>query len=531
MFGSVRRYPLMVLVVTLSVALLAAAWALRQQEMFRAVATVTVPLSSAAVGAPSDQYLSSQVLLLQSPEVADRAARIANANLDRQVLTVGDFKGEGSAAEIVPPQASSPGSYGSSIVTVTFSWPSPEVAQAGANALLQAFDDVRSDTIAAEAEGTVAGIEKALQDARTRGQVTDLQNQRTKALVDLEVDLARHPTVAWAAQPQVPVNGNVKRSGAIGLFVGGLVGAGLAFARASRDRSFGRRTDPEVLYEAPLLGELSAGPDLVVAESYRVIAGNLLRLRRVRAERVSVAVLSTTADPRWSAVVANLALAVADGGSRVLAVDADARGVLATYLLPDGRPETGFQDVLAGGSAAVDCIRPSPLAERVSVLGPGGRTGERLTGVSYTRRAKKVLTRASTTYDLVLVGPPDAMQTSVSADLLEACDAAVVLVGSHEPVEDHLELARRLELAEARVVGYVYGELSARALRGRPTRRSVRSALRRVRWSSRPNPHPRPASASADVGHGDTSASDTSPSDTTPSDTSSDEPRPPVSAR
>jgi capsular polysaccharide biosynthesis protein len=166
-FSAMRRYRFMVLAVALMIAAAAGGYALMQTEVYRAGATVTVPQSSLSQGQASDQYLDSQVLLLQSPQVADRAVRIANGALGSNVLTERDFSGQSKSVKITPPEGATPGSYGSNIVTVSFTWPGATVAQVGANALLQAFDDVRSETITAQGQATVAGIEKAIHDART----------------------------------------------------------------------------------------------------------------------------------------------------------------------------------------------------------------------------------------------------------------------------------------------------------------------------------------------------------------------------
>jgi capsular polysaccharide biosynthesis protein len=254
----VRRYWIMVAVIAVLTAGSAVGYTLVVPEVYLAQATVTVPQTSLSEEEASDQYLDSQVLLLKSQEVADRAARIANATLNQKVLSARDFSGEGKSLEIKAPEGASPGSYGASIVTVSFTWPSSRVAQVGANAVLQAFDDVRAAAITAQGEAIVAGIEKAIRDARTEGQRKDLLKQRTQTLVNQQIDLARHPTVAWAAEPQVPINGNSKRSGAIGMVMGTILGAGLAYARASRRRCFEDRFEPATIYDAPLIGEIPA---------------------------------------------------------------------------------------------------------------------------------------------------------------------------------------------------------------------------------------------------------------------------------
>ncbi len=223
----------MVLAIAVLMAAAGVGYSLVQPEVYRSYATITMPQSTLAQGESSDQYFDSQVLL-QSQEVADHAARIANAALNENVLSMRDFAGEGKPLEITPPEGTTPGGFGSSIVALTFTWPSSKVAQTGVNAVLQAFDDVRSADIAAQGTADIAAIERTIRDARTKGQLTDLQNQRTQTIANLQLAMASHPTVAWAPEPQVPINGNSKRSGAIGLLAGLVLGAALAYWLANR---------------------------------------------------------------------------------------------------------------------------------------------------------------------------------------------------------------------------------------------------------------------------------------------------------
>lgn len=477
-FGAVRRYGTMVIAVALITAALAVGYTLVQTEDYRADATFTVPQALLSQGQGSDQYLASQVLLLQSPEVAERAVRIANGALDSDVLDERDFSGADRSLKVVPPEGATPGSYESTIVAVSFTWPDATVAQVGVNALLQAFDDVRSAAITAQGEATVAGIERAINDARTQGQRTDLLNQRTEVLVNQEVDLARHPTVAWAVKPQHPINGNSKNAAAIGLLIGAILGAALAFARASRRRCFEDRLDPSTLYGAPLIGEIpasgmeqalasgiagagplpmTADPDSTVAEAFRFAAGSVERIRAARGPRLSLTFTSTVADARNSAVVANVALAIAESGTRVLVVDADATdGDLTALLLPDSRTTDGFEQVLAGKCAAAKCIEPSPLHEGVAVLGAGTTTSHRVTGAAYSKSVARVLAEAKESFDVVLIDSPALLQVADATELVDASDGAIIVLGPDEPIRDHLDLADRLNLTGSEVVGYIY---------------------------------------------------------------------------
>jgi Mrp family chromosome partitioning ATPase len=549
--GAVRRYWLMVGIIALLTTVSAVGYTLVVPEVYRADATVTVPQTSLSEEEASDQYLDSQVLLLQSQEVADRAARIANAALNENVLSPRDFSGEEKFLEIKAPEGASPGSYGASIVAVSFIWPSARVAQIGTNAVLQAFDDVRAAAITAQGEAIVAGIEKAIDDARTEGQRKDLLKQRTQTLVNQQIDLARHPTVAWAAEPQVPINGNSTRSGAIGLVIGMLLGASLAYARASSRRCLEDRLEPATIYEAPLIGEIPAqgadriisptdayratrrratffglvlvfaiglvvvyfavpggkwvdfgplransrnlllgvccglalllfgigavhrtrtkstaaadplpmagNPQSRVAEAFRFTAGSIQRIRAVRGNRLVVALVSTNTGAQRSFVSANVALAAAESGTPVLAVDADfSDGGLTDLLLPGRAPADGFAQVIAGQRPLSDCIQPSPLNRSLAVLGSGPAPMERTTGAAYSKAVNKMIDEAKTSFDLVLIDSPALLRMADATELVDNSDAAIVVLGSDEPVRDHITMVERLDLVNSEVVGYIY---------------------------------------------------------------------------
>jgi O-antigen/teichoic acid export membrane protein len=248
-FGAVRRYWVMVLAVALAGLVAAAAYSLTQTKIYRAYASVTVPVPVLLQGQQADpaQYLDSQVLLLQSQGVAQRAAVIADGELGGHVLTAGDFVGVGSKLVITPPVTATPGGYGASVIALWFGWPDARVAQLGADAVLQAFDHARSAAIAAQADATVAGINQTLAQTSDKRQQQALLGERAQVVTNEQVNLASHAALGWAVQPTAPLNGGLKRTAAIGLVIGLMLGAALAYGRASRRPGFANRKDPAAL--------------------------------------------------------------------------------------------------------------------------------------------------------------------------------------------------------------------------------------------------------------------------------------------
>ena len=289
--------------------------------------------------------------------------------------------------------------------------------------------------------------------------------------------MASRPTAVWAIKPVAPASGSRAQSAVIGLVAGLVAGAALAYARASRRRGFRSRQDPAALYGVPLIGEIPASaaengtwpggkapsavlpmtdsPSSRTAEAFRFAAGTVERIRAERGPDLALAFVSALAGSSRSMVVANLAVAVAEGGTRMLVVDAD--GGVAGWLLPQDAGSGGLEQVLAGQRVLEECAQPSPLSPAVTVLGCGPRPASgRVTGTARARAARLLLAEAKKRYHLVLIDTPALLEVADAVQLADAADAAAVVVGAGELIRDHRALAGRLQLAGCDVVGYIY---------------------------------------------------------------------------
>ncbi len=473
-FGAARRYRIMVAAFALAGMVAAIGYTLHHGKTYAGKASVTVP------GLQSGQSVDSEVLLMESSAVAQRAVSIANATLHTKGFSAQDFYNGGGSLTVFPPAGAAAGSYGASIIGVTFTASSPQVAQVGANALLQAFSQQRSADITAQYNSAIAGIDHTIISTTDPAQRSALQAQRNEQLVNEQVDLSQQPTVVWAIEPTTPVSGGLKKTTAEGLVIGLVLGVAAAYVRASRRRGFIDRQDPATLYGVPLIGEIpafgaekalrangaaghglpmSADPHSAVAEAFRFAAGSVERIRAERGPRLSLVFVSPLADAGKSMVVANLALAIAEGGTRVLAVDADAgdKGLTSRLLLGTPADGGGLEQVLAGQQPLATCIHPSPLNNAVAVLGSGTAPHRRVTGMARAKAASALLATAKSSFDIVLIDSPGLLQVADATELVGASDAVIIVLGPNELIRDHVETVDRLKLIGADVVGYIYG--------------------------------------------------------------------------
>jgi Mrp family chromosome partitioning ATPase/capsular polysaccharide biosynthesis protein len=476
--GAVRRHSVMVVAFTLAGLIAGIGYAHYERHTYQGQASITVAMPQTLQNQDPAQYLDSQVLLMETSAVAQKAASLADATLHDTSLSASDFSVSRGSLSVAPPIGAAQGAYGSSIIQVTFTAPNAKTAQVGVNSFLQAFIDTRSATMAAEFQGTIAGVDNTIEKTTDPTQRAALENQRTQLLVNEQIDSAQLPTAAWAAEPASPAGGSWERVGVIGLVIGLVIGVALAYARASRRRVIIDRQDPAALYGVPLIGEIPAlGEEKArsngkmahgrpvtgdpqyssVAEAFRFAAGALERIRAERGPQLSLIFVSPLSGTGKSMVVANLALAIANGGTRVLAVDADARdGDLTARLLPGIPAGGGLEEVLAGERQVVDCIQPSPLNDAVSVLRAGPAPRHRVAGAARLKAASALFAAAKSSFDIVLIDSPALLRVADAMELVDSSDAAIIVLSPNELIRDHLETVDRLKLIGTSIVGYIY---------------------------------------------------------------------------
>ncbi len=483
-FGAVRRYRIMVAAFALACMVAAIGHTLHHGKTYAAKASVTVPVSQ------SGQTVDSETLLIESPAVAQRAASIANNTLHERSFSAQNFSQGGGSLTIFPPVGAAAGSYGASIIGVAFTASSPRVAQVGVNALLQAFDQELSATIAAQYNNAIAGIDQTIISTTAPDQRALLLGQRNQLLVNEQTALSQQPTVLWAIEPRGPSSSSWKKTAAEGLVIGLVLGIAVAYVRASRRQGFIDEQDLAALYGVPLIGEIPAlraekalrsngaagdglpmraDPRSAVAEAFRFAAGSVERIRAQRGPRLSLVFVSPRAGAGKSMVVANLALAIAEGGTRVLVVDADAgdgQGLTTRLLLGTPADDGGLELVLAGQRPLAACIHPSPLNDAVAVLGSGPVLHRRVTGAARAKAASALLATASS-FDIVLIDSPGLLQVADAAEMVGASDAAIIVVGPDELTRDHRETVDRLKHIGSDVVGYIYDGVPMSAPRAR----------------------------------------------------------------
>jgi Mrp family chromosome partitioning ATPase/uncharacterized protein involved in exopolysaccharide biosynthesis len=262
-----------------------------------------------------------------------------------------------------------------------------------------------------------------------------------------------------------------------GAFLGFLVALGAAYALASRQYRFADRFEPEVALGLPFLADVpdfeEAGaesylpvrdePRSPTAEAFRFAAGSL-ELRAQQAGARVVAVVSGLVGEGKSTIVANMAMAAARAGTKVLAVDADfGNQALSRLLLGDIRLGAGLTELIAHKATSSEAVVAVPVSAGVSFgLISRGIEATAAMDVFANRNMTSILGDLADDFELILIDAPPIMQVAYASQLVRLSDATVLVIAHGTPVKSVTEVLGRLEFIEARNLGYVYNRAPVR---------------------------------------------------------------------
>jgi capsular exopolysaccharide synthesis family protein len=411
----------------------------------------------------------------------------------------------GDATKISSISAAAVGS--TDLISVTVSSPSPEVAQAGANAMADIYvkqrkdqetssftaraDELRSKALDLDAQ--IATIDNQLGDKATSPTQADVLRSQRAALVAQQADLRTRATQfdveaatrsgaaevsQKASLPTSPYSPTPKRDAALAGVLALLVGIGLAFLLVRLDNGIRTVEDIEnlagdvpVLGGIPIAGSRNSGSrkvdrharrtlvplDSTAAEAYRALASNL-RFSALGAKRTRILVTSAEGAEGKSTVVANLALVLAESGQRVVIVSADLRKPSIGSFFGIDEAKSGLTTVLLGDQTLDEAMRSIvlPSGRRMAMLptGPLPQNPAELVGSAAMGALLDRLEAAGA--DFILIDSPPLLPVADSLALSQFCDGAVVLSLVGETPKNHLkQTLDRLRQVNTHIIGVV----------------------------------------------------------------------------
>ncbi len=313
--------------------------------------------------------------------------------------------------------------------------------------------------------GAAAPPERLQVEQRVAGQREALLTQQilfNQKLDELQVDSALKTggaqLVTPAAVPVSPFKPTPRRTAVMGLLVGLLLGAGLAFLRDYLDDSVKSKDDlarvvgglPNLALVPPVPGWKDRAKPLVVsttdpkspaAEAYRSLRTSIQFLGLDRPLR-TIQVTSASASEGKSTTIANLGVALAQAGQRVVIVCCDLRQprIHEFFGLDNAK---GFTSVLLGDVSLSAALQEVAGQDHLRLLASGPvppNPSELLSG----RRTVDVLTALQAECDVVLVDCPPILPVTDAAVLSNRVDATLLVVTAG--ITTGKELQRSLEL-------------------------------------------------------------------------------------
>jgi capsular exopolysaccharide synthesis family protein len=194
------------------------------------------------------------------------------------------------------------------------------------------------------------------------------------------------------------------------------------------------------------------------AEAYRTLRTNLLFSAAVRAVS-RIVVTSPGPEEGKSTTAANLAIAFAQQGHRVLLIDCDLRRA-RVHKIFDETNVPGLTNVLVGGEEIAVAIRRTRI-EGLNIL-PSGPLPPNPAELLGSAQMTSLLDRLSETYDLLLIDTPPLLAASDAAIVSRIVDGALVVVRAGRTEKSALQTAvQQLTTVGARVLGTVLNDPDA----------------------------------------------------------------------
>jgi len=502
--GVLRRRKVTIAATMLFVVLAAVAFSAVQKASYEATAEVLLqPRASEQIYAPSQQApvdqsqieVDTEIQVMKSRSVQDAVTRelgrvttvdIEARNRTMVVALTAHSNDPGDAAHIA-------NTYASTYVRVRRQATIDDLVAASTQ-IQQQIDKATADIAALDR--AVAALDAQIVAAGSAAERTALKDQRDQLVASNAKDLLALQTrrsgytdqldkltlasnltqtggaqiVSEAQVPSSPVSPQPIRDAFLALFVGLLIGIGIAFLREHLDDTIKTKDDLDGLpagfgvlslipvvdgwkdRAVPTVVSVTA-PQSAAAESYRALRTAIQFLALDHPMGI-VQVTSPQAAEGKTTTLSNLAVALARSGKRVIVVDCDLRKPRVESFFNVSN-EVGFTTVLLGEtplSAALHRLSDQP---RLVIL-PAGPPPPNPSELLSTKRAGDMLARLRTEADYVLVDSPPVLPVADAIILAGFVDATLLVVTAGSTTKRQAQRAAELlQQVHAPMIGTV----------------------------------------------------------------------------
>ncbi|MCM2332401.1 MAG: polysaccharide biosynthesis tyrosine autokinase [Anaeromyxobacteraceae bacterium] len=277
-----------------------------------------------------------------------------------------------------------------------------------------------------------------------------------------------------AQAEEKPVSPRPVRNLALAILLGLFGGVGLAFLLEMLDTSITTREQVEERLGLPFLGiipriEQQVGGEELASELYvhvnpmsapaeclRSVRANLLFMSPERPLRTILVTSSGPSEGKTTTAV-SLAQIMADGGNRVLLVDADMRRPRVHTVFGISRG-TGLSSLILGDGLLEDAVQPSSI-NNLWVL-PCGPIPPNPSELLHTSNFNALLAELAARYDRVIIDSPPAGVVADAVVIATQVDGTVVIIKAGQTFRDAAaRTVRALIDVKARILGAVLNDL------------------------------------------------------------------------
>lgn len=491
-----RRRKWLILLVTALLLGLVFAYTLRQTPIYSATAVVEVkPVNSqqAYAGLPAFNFVSmeTEAAKIRSQEVAKDAAKSLGIAV-HQTDELNGLLGPVSVEAI----------GGTTLLKITYSDPDPAVAQQRAAAFADAYIAARKEYVKQVYEDARKGPEQNLRDANKV--VGSLEAQLlhtprpeqigvlTPKLAALESRITFARSTAQSAQltllavptpnpepsslalpaalPTSPSSPNIKLNAVLGLILGLGLGVGSAFLRERMDNRLSGREEFEEATGVPALAVVPkvqdwkkrdktelitlVKPKSQSAEAYRTMRTNLQYIAR-RDDVRMVELTSSTLGEGKTTTTANLGVALAQTGKRVIIISCDLRKPrLHRFFGLENK--VGISSLVAGNATLAEATQRVPGLDSLRLIasGPVPPNPAEMLGSEQIQRLLKGLRSSA---DFVLLDTPPVSAVSDALVLAPESDAVILVADASKATRSQIETVRdQLEQVGANIIGGIF---------------------------------------------------------------------------
>ncbi|WP_370949029.1 cell shape-determining protein [Amycolatopsis sp. cg5] len=398
--------------------------------------------------------VSDRVLTVTSSNVANS---VSVDTLRKQVTAKASSNGDSIDVTVAA------GDSGTSVriadaLTKAYQSESKADVQASAQKILDTLAARRKDVV--EASTPDAGGPNNAAAGQT---ISDLDKQATAVRVAADQFGDGVSFVDKAAADSSGLLGSLVRDLGIGVALGVLLAAAVAWARADRDRRVSAADELAAATGEPVLAEIETLSEAEVAAlkevgspplwPYQFAASGL----RTAVDRGVVVVTSSAPGDGGTTSTLQMATAAALSGARVLVVDASVRTHGLSDALALRYDPHGLTSIAVGAMRTDDCTRVVDLGDRVFLWAiPAGQYQESTLDHFRSSLLQKAVAAMRSAYDLVLIDCASPAIAPEVTPLIRESDGVVVVVRRDRETRAVHRLREQIGLLGGTITGYLF---------------------------------------------------------------------------